>query len=70
MAMLAGGLALGVVAARFLKASSRRRYDSRTGSETRTRELGTAVPSQPAPSQQRIPAERQPIPNAPVGLPE
>jgi len=41
LAVLAGGLVIGVAAARFLKASSHGRYQSRRGSEAATRELGT-----------------------------
>lgn len=48
LAVLAGGLALGVVAARFLKASSRSRYQGRTRSEGARRELGTAGAGLPA----------------------
>lgn len=47
LAVLAGGLAIGVVAARFLKASSRGRYQSRRSSEGATRELGTTAPTAP-----------------------
>ena len=43
LAVLAGGLVVGMAAARFLKASSRGRYRSRTGMEG-TRELGTIPP--------------------------
>ncbi len=64
LAVLAGGLVVGIAAARFLKASSRNRYQSRTGLESRTRELGTTVPPRPIPD---VPAE--PI-GAPVGTPE
>ena len=37
LALLAGGVVLGMVAARFLKASSSRRYQSRTGAATTAR---------------------------------
>jgi hypothetical protein len=47
LAVLAGGLVVGIAAARFLKASSRNRYRSRAGSEGSTRELA-AEPSQPS----------------------
>jgi hypothetical protein len=40
LAVLAGGLVVGIAAARFLKASSRSRYQGRLGSEGQTRELG------------------------------
>lgn len=45
-AVLAGGLALGVVAARFLKASSRNRYQQRTG-RTATAQVGRETPPPP-----------------------
>jgi len=41
LAVLAGGLVVGMAAARFLKASSGSRYRSRIGSEEPTREVGT-----------------------------
>jgi hypothetical protein len=41
LAVLAGGLVVGIAAARFLKASSGNRYRSRIESEGPTRELGT-----------------------------
>ncbi len=47
MAVLAGGIAVGIVAARFLKASSRGRYQSRRGGEEATRELRAPTPAQP-----------------------
>lgn len=47
LAVLAGGLVVGMAAARFLKASSRSRYRSRTGTEG-TRQLGTGRPPSPA----------------------
>jgi hypothetical protein len=61
LAVLAGGLVVGVAAARFLKASSRERYQSRFGSGRPTRELGTQVPPPPT----AIPAE--PVGAVPVG---
>jgi hypothetical protein len=57
LAVLAGGLVVGMAAARFLKASSRNRYRSRIGREG-TRELGTARP--PAVSD---------VPGEPVSVP-
>ena len=42
-AVLAGGAAVGILAARFLKASSRNRYQQRNGSSTQTPQ-GAAVP--------------------------
>jgi uncharacterized protein YjbJ (UPF0337 family) len=56
LAVLAGGLVVGMAAARFLKASSRDRYQRRIGSEGATRELTPAAPSPPPP-----------IPTEPVG---
>jgi hypothetical protein len=47
LAVLAGGLVLGMAAARFLKASSSRRYQGRLGSEIRTRELSRSYPTPP-----------------------
>ena len=41
-AVLAGGVAVGVLAARFLKASSRNRYQQRNGSRAPTRTPGTS----------------------------
>jgi hypothetical protein len=43
-AVLAGGVAVGVLAARFLKASSRNRYQQRNGTGTPTQTLGTGQP--------------------------
>jgi hypothetical protein len=47
-AVLAGGVVLGVAAARFLKASSRDRYQSRSRLEHPTRELSPQVARTPA----------------------
>jgi hypothetical protein len=47
LAVLAGGLVAGIAAARFLKASSRVRYQSRTASERPT-ELEATTPAQPS----------------------
>jgi glucan phosphorylase len=47
LAVLAGGLVLGIAAARFLKASSRDRYRSRAAGEGRTRELGQPTTPEP-----------------------
>lgn len=59
LAVLAGGLAIGIAAARFLKASSRGRYEGRLRSEGPTRELSTPIPSQPPvePAVPRRPAQ-------------
>ena len=46
LAVLAGGLVLGIAAARFLKASSRGRYQSRSAAGTRTPELSATMPAQ------------------------
>jgi ElaB/YqjD/DUF883 family membrane-anchored ribosome-binding protein len=43
-AVLAGGAAVGILAARFLKASSRNRYQQRNGSSTRTPQGTGAAP--------------------------
>jgi hypothetical protein len=70
LAVLAGGLVVGVAAARFLKASSRGRYRSRMASDQPTRELQPPVPSQPpmAPAEPvgAAPAAAQGVPPAPV----
>jgi hypothetical protein len=55
-AVLAGGLVVGVAAARFLKASSRDRFHERTAHEQRTRELSPPVAA-PAPVTPRYPAQ-------------
>lgn len=47
LAMLAGGLVAGIAAARFLKASSRGRYQSRNAVERPTEDLGATMPEQP-----------------------
>lgn len=46
-ALLAGGVALGVVAARFLKASSRDRYQQRTGTSATAQLSQTGTPAPP-----------------------
>jgi ElaB/YqjD/DUF883 family membrane-anchored ribosome-binding protein len=48
-AVLAGGAAVGILAARFLKASSRNRYQQRNGSSTRTPQGTGAVPVRRSP---------------------
>ncbi|HWO15760.1 MAG TPA: hypothetical protein VNM89_03505 [Solirubrobacterales bacterium] len=69
LAVLAGGLALGIAAARFLKASSRDRYQSRLTPEEPTRELG-AAPLTPSPTREPQPIGAgepwQPAPSDPV----
>jgi len=48
LAVLAGGLVIGIAAARFLKASSHGRYRSRSGApDEATRELTATAPTQP-----------------------
>ncbi|HXR31417.1 MAG TPA: hypothetical protein VN752_09800 [Solirubrobacterales bacterium] len=47
LAVLAGGLVVGIAAARFLKASSRGRYQSRSIQEQPTRELSATTPTEP-----------------------
>jgi hypothetical protein len=61
LAVLAGGLVVGMAAARFLKASSRNRYRSRT--EDRTRQLSAG--RQPSPA---VGGAGEPL-GAPVGAP-
>lgn len=73
LAVLAGGLVVGIAAARFLKASSRGRYRSRVGSLGQTRELGRAAPL-PDTAGTAAPGEpvtrRQPVPlGTPVATP-
>lgn len=67
LAVLAGGLVVGIAAARFLKASSRGRYRSRTASEGPTRELGTRrpVPAEPIAAPVEAPRET-PVPTGPA----
>ena len=64
LAVLAGGLVVGIAAARFLKASSSRRYQSRVGSQGATRELSTPQPPPPP-----IESRRSEPVGAPVGGP-
>jgi hypothetical protein len=63
LAVLAGGLVVGMAAARFLKASSRSRYRGRIGTEDRTRQLEATRP--PAPG---VGVAGEPL-GAPVGTP-
>lgn len=71
-AVLAGGVVVGLAAARFLKASSRSRYQDRLGSESPTRELRTSSPRpstipEPVPVGGSVPAEpRIPVPADPA----
>jgi hypothetical protein len=76
LAVLAGGVVVGIAAARFLKASSRGRYRSRTAVEGPTRELRTTTPA--TPGRRDLPAElpddeaareslrQAPVPSEPV----
>jgi glucan phosphorylase len=69
LAVLAGGLVVGIAAARFLKASSRSRYRGRTGAAQPTRELSTpppppAIPAQPAATQAPVHPEPAPTGSA------
>jgi len=75
LAVLAGGLVAGIVAARFLKASSRGRYQSRRAGES-TRELSATTPARArgvypeAPdSPPRESSQQVPVPSDPVTLP-
>jgi hypothetical protein len=67
LAVLAGGLAVGLVAARFLKASSENRYRSRVAAEGPPRELAET----PVTSRDPVPAAGAPAavppPQVPVG---
>jgi hypothetical protein len=67
LAVLAGGLVVGVAAARFLKASSRGRYQSRARSQPPSRELGSPIPASSG-SQPARPAGAAPVatPRVPV----
>jgi hypothetical protein len=69
LAALAGGLVLGMAAARFLKASSSRRYQGRFEAENRTRELSPTAPARtPAPGRPPEPVGA-PIPGPEVTVP-
>lgn len=60
LAVLAGGLVVGIAAARFLKASSRGRYQSRIGTRSATRELDAGAVPIPDTAGQSIPGESVP----------
>ena len=64
---LAGGLAVGLVAARFLKASSESRYRSRVAPEGPTREMREGPPSNPAGFPQAPAPAVTPPPGVPAG---
>jgi hypothetical protein len=61
LAVLAGGLVVGIAAARFMKASSRGRYQSRTSSRGPSQQLGTPIPSRPPEPAVTPAAPRQPV---------
>lgn len=65
-AVLAGGVAVGVVAARFLKASSRSRYQQRNGAGAPTRSAGTSPQPIPRAAVEPVATPRTPAlaPNA------
>lgn len=65
-AALAGGLALGVVAARFLKASSRSRYQQRNGSRPTSQVPQTTTPRRSAVEPVVTPPPPTAIPGAPA----
>jgi hypothetical protein len=68
-AMLAGGLALGAVAARFLKASSRSRYQQRSASSGQPQPRALApTPAQPPAS--RVPEQTPRAPEPTPGIPQ
>lgn len=73
-AMLAGGLVVGVAAARFLKASSGNRYRERgSGDLARRTQLSRPSTSPPPPRESVAPGTAAPgtaIPSAPVAAPE
>jgi hypothetical protein len=68
-ALLAGGLALGAVAARFLKASSRSRYQQRSASNQPSQPRAL-TPSQAQPPASRIPQQTPRVPEPTPGIPE
>jgi hypothetical protein len=75
LAVLAGGLVAGIVAARFLKASSRGRYRSRSAGEP-TRELSATTAArargvypEASESPSRESGQQVPVPSDPVTLP-
>lgn len=73
LAVLGGGMIVGIAAARFLKASSRDRYRSKGGHgspEEVTRELGTEAPVQPRGASERTAQEsarQAPVPSGVAG---
>jgi hypothetical protein len=69
LAVLAGGVAVGLVAARFLKASSGRRYRTRIEAEDRTRELGAPSRTPGAAPEAVSQPTDAPVPPAPPEAP-
>jgi hypothetical protein len=67
MAVLAGGLVVGLVAARFLKASSESRYRTRAASQGPPRELAETPPGGRNPVRPATPPAAAPPPQVPVG---
>jgi hypothetical protein len=67
LAVLAGGLVVGLAAARFLKASSESRYRSRAGTEGPTREMQEAAPVSHDPVPAAGTPTAPPPPQVPVG---
>lgn len=66
-AVLAGGLAVGMAAARFLKASSQSRYQGQIRSEGPTREVRATIPPEPTVPVEPAGAPRtMPVPSDPV----
>jgi hypothetical protein len=67
LAVLAGGLVVGLVAARFLKASSESRYRTRSGYEAQARPRQDALSTRRDPVPASVPAAAPPTPQVPVG---
>lgn len=78
MAVLVGGLLVGMAAARFLKSSSHGRYQSRIGAQSQTRDLGrapaplpdtagTSAPGEPLTGRQSVPLGTPPESPVPTG---
>jgi len=67
LAVLAGGLVVGLAAARFLKASSQSRYRSRATAEGPTRELAETPPTRREPIPPAGAPAAVPTPQVPVG---
>jgi hypothetical protein len=69
LAVLAGGLVVGMAAARFLKASSGSRYRSRLQAESSARESRYQPPAVPEIPAEPVGTPAAPPPQAPVGQP-